>query len=108
MCISNAKGGEVQIRKRNSTSSRTTFIDALIGWFTFMSILSPIQAQGVATARISGTLTDGSGAVLVGATVQTKNLETGYPRSTVTDSEGRFAIADLAIGSYDVRASDPG
>jgi hypothetical protein len=53
-------------------------------------------------------LTDGSGAVLVGATVEAKNLETGSPRSTATDSAGRFAIADLAIGSYYVRASGPG
>jgi hypothetical protein len=67
-----------------------------------------VQAQGVATARISGTLTDDSGAVLVGAAVQAKNVEMGNSRSTVTDSEGRFTIADLPIGSYDVRASSLG
>src|SRR6266852_1100630 len=75
--------------------SRTSFIGALVSWLTFMSILSSLQAQGVATARISGTLTDDSGALLVG-------------RSTVTDSGGSFAIADLPIGPYDVRASSPG
>jgi hypothetical protein len=88
--------------------SRASFIGALIGWFTFMSLLGSLQAQGVATARISGTLTDESGAVLVGATVQAKNVEMGSSRSTVTDSAGRFAIADLPIGSYDVRASNAG
>jgi hypothetical protein len=88
--------------------SRISFAGALISWLTFMSFLSPLQAQGVATARISGTLTDDSGAVLVGAAVQAKNVEMGSSRSTVTDSGGRFAIADLLIGSYDVRASSPG
>jgi len=47
-----------------------------------------MQGQGVATARISGTLTDDSGAALVGA-------------------PGRFVIVDLAIASYDVLASSP-
>jgi len=88
--------------------SRTSFITALVGWLTYMSSLSSLQAQGVAMARISGTLTDDSGAVLFGATVQAKNVERGNSRSTVTDSRGRFAIADLPIGSYDVRASSPG
>ena len=88
--------------------SRTSLIFALINWLTCMSVLSSLQAQGVATARTSGTLTDDSGAVLAGATVQAKNLEMGSSRSTVTDSAGRFAIADLPIGSYNVRASSPG
>jgi carboxypeptidase family protein len=94
--------------ENDSMISRTSFIGALISWFTFMSLLSSLQAQRVATARISGTLTDDSGAVLVAATVQARNLEMGSSRSTVTDSGGRFAIADLPIGSYDVRASSPG
>src|SRR6202790_5870133 len=88
--------------------SETSRRGATIRWFTFMSLLSSLQAQGVATARISGTLTDDSGAVLVGATVQTKNVEMGSSRSTVSDSGGRFAIADLPVGSYDVKASGAG
>ena len=66
-----------------------------------------MQGQGVATARISGTVTDDSGAVLVGATVQATHLETGSRRLAVTDAAGRFAVVDLAIGSYDVLASSP-
>jgi hypothetical protein len=85
--------------------SRTSV--ALVVCFTFAASLS-LQAQGLATARISGTLTDPSGAILAGATVQAKNLATGNSRSAASDSAGRFAIADLAIGSYDVRASNPG
>ena len=87
--------------------SRTSAL-VLIACFAFASIMSRAHAQGVATARISGTLTDQSGAVLAGAAVQAKNLSTDNSRWTVTDSEGRFVIADLAIGSYDVRASNPG
>jgi len=89
-------------------SSRILFTGALIVWLTLTSFPSSLHAQGVASARISGILTDESGAVLVGATVQAKNVEMGSFRSTVTDSGGRFAIVDLPIGSYDVRASRPG
>src|ERR1700722_13978218 len=53
-------------------------------------------------------ITDDSGAVLVGATVQAKNVAMGSSRSTVTDSGGRFTIADLPVGSYDVKASAAG
>jgi hypothetical protein len=88
--------------------SRTSLIVGLIRWFTVMSLLSSLQAQGAATARISGILTDESVAALVGATVQARHLEMGSSRSTVTDERGRFAVADLPIGSYDVRASSPG
>jgi hypothetical protein len=89
-------------------ASRTSTRRALISFFTFISLVSYLRAQGVATARISGTLTDDSGAVLVGAAVQAKNLEMGSSQSTVTDSGGRFAISYLPIGSYEVRASNPG
>ena len=89
-------------------SSRTLFIGSLIGWFTLTSFSSLLRAQGVATARILGTLTDHSGAVLVGATIQAKNVEMGSSRSTVSDSAGRFAISDLPVGFYDVKASRPG
>ena len=80
---------------------------ALFGTLIVAS-LGRLQSQGVATARLSGTVTDQAGALVGGATVQATNLGTGSSRSTVTDSAGRFAIVDVAIGSYDVRASNPG
>src|ERR1700684_250139 len=75
---------------KDSVISRTLWRGALICWFTFVSLLSSLQAQGVATPRVSGSLTDDSGAVLVGARVQAKNVEMGSSRSTITDSGGRF------------------
>jgi hypothetical protein len=86
----------------------TASLFSIVGWVAFMASFGFLHAQGVATGRISGTLTDDSGAVLPGVTVQATHLETGGSRSTVTDSGGRFTIADLAIGSYDLRASNPG
>ncbi len=47
-----------------------------------------LDAQ-VRTATISGTATDSSGAVLVGAKIEVKNLGTGITQSAITDSQGR-------------------
>ncbi len=63
-----------------------------------------MEAQ-VSTATISGTVTDSSGGVLVGANVQAKNLATNLLQSTVADTQGRYRIPDLPVGSYDVQAS---
>ena len=62
-------------------------------------------AAQVETATISGTATDSSGAALVGAIVQTKNVGTNVTQSTVSDAAGRYRIANLPIGSYEIRTS---
>jgi outer membrane receptor protein involved in Fe transport len=41
---------------------------------------------------LSGTIVDGSGGVLPGVTVTLKNADTGFNRSTVTDSQGRYSF----------------
>ena len=42
------------------------------------------------TATIIGTITDAQRAALPGATVTAKNIETGFVRTGVSDSEGRY------------------
>src|SRR5919197_1357979 len=66
-----------------------------------------IEAQ-VRTATISGTVADSSGAVLVGAKIEVKNLGTAITQSAITDSQGRYSIPDLPVGEYEVRASASG
>jgi hypothetical protein len=66
-----------------------------------------LEAQ-VATASISGTVTDRSGAVLVGATVQAKDVATNIAQSTVTDAQGRYKLPGLPVGDYEVEASMSG
>jgi hypothetical protein len=56
------------------------------------------------TGDISGTVRDQSHAILPGATVEVRNLETGATRSIVTDSEGRYRALNLAPGRYSVNA----
>jgi len=56
------------------------------------------------TGSISGTVHDQSKAILPGATVEVKNLETGATRSIVTDGEGRYRALNLSPGRYSVVA----
>jgi hypothetical protein len=61
-----------------------------------------------AAAQTSGTLAgralDASGAVVPGVTISTRHRERGFERVTVTDADGRFVVAALPAGAYDVRA----
>jgi hypothetical protein len=59
-------------------------------------------------ASITGTVADSSGAVVAGASVQIKNVSTGVSRTTVSDSQGRYNVADLLVGDYEAQASVQG
>jgi Carboxypeptidase regulatory-like domain/TonB dependent receptor len=67
-------------------------------------LVSIAQAQ-VQTATVSGTATDSSGAALAGARVEARNLATNSSQSTATDSSGRYTMAELSIGTYDIQAT---
>ena len=61
------------------------------------------SAQGIGAASVAGVVKDASGAVLPGVTVEASSpLLIEKVRTTVTDSEGRYQIAELLPGSYSV------
>lgn len=74
-----------------------------IAWLMAVLMILALPLVGTAQAqagRVSGVVTDSSGAVLPGATVTITGP--GVARTAVTDSVGRFAVADLPAGSYEV------
>ena len=62
------------------------------------------SAEAQTTSVITGKVQDQSGAVIAGAKVSARSLETNFTRSTVTDGEGRYTFAELRVGRYEVRA----
>jgi len=66
-----------------------------------------LQAQ-VEKATLSGTVFDPSGAVIVDARIQAKNVKTEIVYSAVTDEQGRYILPDMAAGTYDVSAEQDG
>lgn len=60
------------------------------------------------SAGISGMVTDSSGAVVVGASVQVKGVETGIVQTRQTNVDGFYAFVDLQPGNYDIEVSQTG
>ena len=62
-------------------------------------------AWAQATAQISGTVRDQSGAVLPGVDVTVTQTETGIVRTTVSNEAGAFVLPNLPIGPYRLEAT---
>lgn len=60
-----------------------------------------VSAQST-TGSIAGTVVDERQAVVPGATVTAKNVDTGFSRSATTDGEGRYRFVNIPTGSYEV------
>src|SRR5213592_432629 len=67
-----------------------------------------ISLWAQATAQISGTVKDQSGAVLPGVEVTVTQTETGATRIAVTNETGSYVLSNLPIGPYRLEAGLPG
>jgi hypothetical protein len=63
-----------------------------------------VAAQQI-TGNIRGTIVDPSSAVVEGASVTAKHLETGLMRTTVTDRSGNYVLVELPVGHYRLEVS---
>jgi hypothetical protein len=66
--------------------------------------LSVSTAGAQTSATLTGRIVDTSGALVPGATITARHLERAIERVTVSGADGRFVIAGLPVGRYDVRA----
>ena len=73
-----------------------TFVIAVIAC---VALAAPAFAQN---AQIEGTIKDASGAVVPGATITAKNVETGFTRTAVSGGAGEYRIPSLPPGRYSV------
>jgi hypothetical protein len=63
---------------------------------------STLSAQTSAT--LIGRVVDSSGGVTPGVAITVRHIARGIERTTISDSDGRFVIAGLPTGLYNVRA----
>ena len=66
------------------------------------------RSHAKVAAGVSGIVTDSSGAVVSGATIQMKATETGIAETRQTNADGFFAFVNLQPGRYDLEASQTG
>ncbi|MDW8412841.1 MAG: TonB-dependent receptor [Acidobacteriota bacterium] len=64
--------------------------------------------SGSTTGAILGTVKDGQGAILAGATVVARQVETNQERTLTVGEDGRFQFLQLPPGTYEVRAEVEG
>ena len=74
---------------------------------TIFSIFS-IMGQNPVQAKISGSVTDQNGAVVVGARVFLLNSTTRMEKTTNTDGGGTFTFDKVALGNYQIRVAAEG
>ena len=76
-----------------------------LAWLMAALMVLALPLAGAAqtgTGRVTGVVSDATGAMLPGVTVTIKAEGTTTVRSTVTDAGGRYAFADVAPGNYEV------
>ncbi len=87
---------------------RTSALVVLFG-LSFLSLLPVYKFEAqVSTGTIGGTVKDSTGAAIPGAQVVAGSIETGQPRSVITDSIGSYTIPDLQAGHYSLTVSHGG
>ena len=64
----------------------------------------PLHAQATG-GSLSGTVKDGTGAVLPGVTVVVTNTDTSITRTVVTDARGHYIASDSPPGPYSVKGT---
>jgi Carboxypeptidase regulatory-like domain len=73
-----------------------------------LAALPLFSQSGGRSGTISGTVTDETGAVVVGANVVLKNPVSGYDQTAVTDSTGHYAFSNVPFNPYHMAISAPG
>lgn len=90
------KTGSFQIQKH-----RPPYFVLLICLFLFGSF--EISGQ-TSSGRISGTVTDSTGAVVANAAVTISDPATNLSRTVTTDENGFYTVTNLPVGTYSVSA----
>ena len=75
--------------------------------FALAFVFAPLLATAAAaqtSATIAGTIDDPNRSVLPGVTVTVRNVATSLSRTVTTNAEGRYVIAGLPPGAYELRA----
>jgi len=91
--------------KRVSTARRIAYWEWR--WLVACLLVVGLPLLAVAqteTGRVSGSITDATGAALPGTTITLRSEATGAVRTLVTDAAGRYTIANLVPGPYELTA----
>ena len=87
--------------------TRSVFNAAVLA-FAVVFLLSTVAVSQTFRGGINGTVTDQSGAVVPGATVEAVDMATSVAHKTVSSSGGEYGFQDLPLGTYKVSVEATG
>ncbi|MBV9770615.1 MAG: TonB-dependent receptor [Bryobacterales bacterium] len=91
------------MRNRN----RDVLYIVLVFCMSLFAVADNVYGQA-GTASISGRVSDPTGASIPEAPVTITNTATSATETAITDSEGRYTVPQLGIGTYDIMISKTG
>jgi hypothetical protein len=80
----------------------------LLGLCLFIAGLAVSVSAQSTTGSLQGVVRDEQQALVPGATVTIRNVDTNATRSVVTDSQGRWRVPVLPVGNYEVKVEMAG
>jgi hypothetical protein len=84
-------------------------LKCLVLIFSFAAfMLAGISSWASAGGSVSGTVKDGSGAVISSATVEATNIDTGVQARVATNSRGFYSFPGLPVGRYNIAVKRTG
>ena len=92
-------------RQKGSMAHRCSF--ALIAFLLFAGLPMALHSQ-IATGGIAGTVTDTTGAKIVGAAITLTNTSTGVASATVSTSTGTYFFNAVLAGTYSLQVTQRG
>jgi hypothetical protein len=89
-------------------SLRSSVLALLAAFSLFGGVAERGLAQSASSGAVSGTVTDPSNAVVLGATITATNQATGEKRTVDSGSAGAYLVPFLPPGTYSIEASAKG
>src|SRR5213593_2271065 len=77
-------------------------------FIVWLFVFSHAASAQTDRGTITGTVSDATGAVIPGATIEAKNVQTGAVYQAGSSETGNFTLAQLPAGTYELSATLPG
>jgi hypothetical protein len=101
-------GGAWRVAARPHLGSLVAPLTVMLVALVVMLAMAPRAAAQTELAGVYGRVTDPSGAVIVDAEVEIKNVETNVSTTVKTNSDGLYTIPSLHPGHYLINVRRPG
>jgi hypothetical protein len=80
---------------------------AAVSVWGMIVMLSGVSRAQLSTASVNGTVRDGTGAVVVNASLKLRNVQTSVETTTASNSAGSYGLVSVTPGQYTLEATAP-